>query len=201
MMSRYKKILAVAMGVGMTAAVGIPSAYAARPNTLPAGTVVTGNLKSGTKMTFDGNIDGVAITVKCTTFTTSGKVPAKASDTVTLTGAPTIKGCTDDIGGKDTIKTNTTNGKWKLSVTKTSPYTMTLTMPKAGATFTSSVLSSCVITAAPTKADAIPGSYNGTSTDTVTNGSIPTSGSGCTSTTATTSATVVLSPAPGAPPF
>jgi hypothetical protein len=202
MMSRYKKILVVAMGIGMTAAVAVPSAYAARPNTLPAGTKVTGNLKSGTKMTFVGDIDGVPITVSCKTFTSSGTIPKKKNAlTVNLTKPPTISGCTDSLGGTDTVKTNGTNGKWSLTLTKSAPYTMTLTIPKAGATFTSSIEAGCTITAAPTAAAGVAGSYDGTSTDTVKNASIPTSGSGCTSTSAKTSATVVLSPAPGPPPF
>jgi hypothetical protein len=202
MMSRYKKILIVLLGLGMTLFLAAPSAYAARPHTLPAGTKVTGNLASGTKMTFKGTINGVPITVTCTTFTAVGKVPkGKSPKKVNLTTAPTIKGCTDNLHGIDTIKTNSTNGKWSLSMNSTAPYTMTLTMPKASATFSSSVLPSCVITAAPTAKVAIPGSYDGVSTDTVTNAPIATSGSGCASTSAKTSATVVLSPAPGAPPF
>jgi len=201
MMSSYKKILVVLMGVGMTAAVAVPSAYAARPNTLPAGTVVTGNLKSGTDMTFAGDIDSVPITVSCKTFTATGKVPKKTSYTFTLSKAPTISGCTDSLGGTDTVKTNSTHGSWSLKVSKTSPYSLTLNIPKAGATFVSSIESGCTITAAPTGVAGVKGSYDGTSTDTVKNAVIPTSGSGCTSTSAKTSAIVVLSPAPGAPPF
>jgi hypothetical protein len=206
MMSRYKKmvtgVLAVGMaGLGMAIVVAAPSAYAG-PKTLPAGTVVTGNLETGTNMTFKGDIDSVAVTVTCTTFTASGKVPAGTPKKVNLSKPPTIKGCTDTLGGHDTITTNQTNGKWSLSITgKASAYKMILHMPKAGATFKSSILSSCVITAAPTKAVSITGSYDGNDTDTVTNAPIATSGSGCTSTTATTSAIVVLSPAPGPPPF
>jgi len=201
MMSRYKKILIVVLGLAMTAFLATPSAFAG-PKTLPAGTKVTGNLKTGTKMTFKGTINGVPITVTCTTFTGSGKVPAGTDvKKVNLTLPPTIKGCTDTLGGIDTIKTNQTSGKWWLSMNATAPYTMTLSMPKKGATFSSSILSSCVITAAPTARVGIAGSYDGTSTDTVTNAPIPTSGSGCTSTSAKTSATVVLSPAPGPPPF
>jgi hypothetical protein len=70
-----------------------------------------------------------------------------------------------------------------------------------GATFQSSILSACTITAAPNGAVKVVGAYNGKNTDTVTNAKIPTKGTGCTSTTATTSATEVLSPAPGAPPW
>jgi hypothetical protein len=201
MMSKLKKISVVALGLGMAALVAAPSAYAARPSSLPKGTKVTGKLKTGTKMVFLGNIDGVPITVSCTSFTAKGKVPAAGATSISLSAPPTISGCTDSLAGTDTVKTNQTNGKWTLSVTTTTPYKMTLGMPKAGATFTSSIESGCVITAAPKAAEGITGTYDGNNTDQVTKAPIPTSGAGCTSTTAKVTATVVLSPAPGPPPF
>jgi hypothetical protein len=198
-MTRYKGMLVVALGLGMAAMlVTSTSAFAS----LKPGQTVKASLAKGTKMTFAGDIDAVPITVTCKTFKASGKAPNPASDTVTLSAPPTISKCTDSLGGKDTIKTNSTNGSWTLSVSGASaPYTMTLTIPQAGATFTSSVESGCTITAAPSGSAGVSGSYNGTNTDTVSGASIPTSGSGCTSSNATTSATVVLKPAPGAPPF
>jgi hypothetical protein len=201
-MSSYKKVLMAVMGVGMAAFVAVPIASAARPNSLPAGTKVTGALKSGTDMIFDGTINGVGIKVTCSSFSASGKVPSGSPYTVTLATPPKISGCHDSLDGNDTIKTNQTNGKWTLTETSTTPYKMALGIPKAGATFTSSVLSSCVITAEPSSAGSVSGSYNTkTGTDTVKSAKIPTTGSGCTSSTAKTSATVVLTPNPGAPPF
>jgi hypothetical protein len=204
MNSRHMKTLIAALGVGafVLASAAVSSASSAtRPNTLPAGTKVTAALKSGTKMVFDGDIDGLAVTVNCTTFSGSATIPKGSPDTMNLAKPPTISGCTVS-GTKATIKTNQTNGKWSLSVTSTKPYTLTLTMPQAGATFTDSALvTGCTITAAPSAAQAIPGAYNGKNTDKVSNAPIPTSGSGCTSTTATTTATVVFTPKPGAPPF
>lgn len=193
-MLRHRKPLVAALGVGALVFVTATAAWAS----LPAGTKVTGTLKSGTDMTFQGDIDSIPITVTCTSFTASGVVPKTPSYTVKLSAPPTISGCTDSSGGTDTIKTK---GKWSLVENSTSPYTMTLVIPKKGATFSSSVLPSCTITAAPSKAADVVGSYDGNDTDTVTNAAIPTKGSGCTSTTASTDATVVLSPAPGAPPF
>jgi hypothetical protein len=191
-------MLVVTMGVALAAVLATATAAFA---TLPAGTTVTGTLKSGTKMTFKGDINSIPITVSCTTFSASGKVPSSPSYTVTLSSPPTISGCKDNTGGKDTITTNSTNGSWTISVSKKKPYKATLTVPKAGATFTSNILSGCVITAAPSAAAPVTGAYNGKNTDTVTNAKVPTSGSGCTSTTAKTSATVILSPSPGKPPF
>jgi hypothetical protein len=163
--------------------------------TLPAGTVVKASLKTGTNMIFNGAIDSIPITVTCTSFKASGKVPSTPSDSVTLSAPPQITGCTDNSGGTDTI---TTAGTWKLSETST---TQKLKIPQNGATFTSSVLPGCTVTAAPSGSVKVKGKYNDSNTVTVTNAPIPTSGSGCTSATATTTGTIVEKPAPGPPPF
>jgi hypothetical protein len=201
MMSLRKKIAIVALGAGVVVLATPAIGYSAS-RSLPAGTKVSAKLKKGTDMIFDGAINGVPIVVTCTSFTSSGKVPAKPGYKVTLTSPPKITGCTDDFGGTDTITDNSTNGKWTLTENKTAPFTLTLTIPKAGATFKSSDLPTCLITAAPTAADPVVGSYNDANgTDTVSKAAIPTTASGCSSTKATTSATVVLTPNPGAPPF
>lgn len=190
-MSKLTKTIVAIVGT-VTLVFGVATAAFA---SLPAGTTVTAKLKTGTKVTFKGDIDSVPITVSCTTFTATGKVPSPASDTMKSTVPPTIKGCTDSSGGTDTIKTS---GTWTLTIAST---TLTLGVPKDGATFKSSILSGCTITAAPTAAIKVVGAYNGHNTDTVTNKPVPTKGTGCTSTTATTSAVEILSPAPGAPPW
>ncbi len=190
-MSRLTKTIVAIVASGALAFGVTTAAFASQP----AGTTITAKLKTGTKVTFKGDIDSVPITVSCTTFTATGKVPSPASDTMKATVPPTIKGCTDSSGGTDTIKTS---GTWTLTMSST---TMTLLVPKDGATFKSSILSGCTITAAPTAAVKVVGTYNDKNTDTVTNKPVPTKGTGCTSTTATTSAIEVFSPAPGAPPW
>lgn len=167
------------------------------------GTTITGALKTGTKMILSGTINGIPITVNCTTFTATGKAPAKGLSVAIA--PPTIKGCTDTLGGKDTVITNQTNGKWKVaevdapndeSATEPNPTgdKLKLTIPKAGATFSSSLVPGCTITAAPTVASSVSGTYDDTSTGKVTNSPIPVSATGCSATTATVSATVILSP-------
>jgi hypothetical protein len=200
MLAKPRKILTVTLGVAVAAVLATASlAYA---TSLPPGTTVTANLKSGTDMVFNGAIDSIPITVSCTTFTGTGTIPQTSSDTLTLSSPPTLSGCTDTSGGTDTITTNQTNGSWVLTAKgKKAPYSLTLEIPKAGATFTSSALSACTVTAAPKKPAKVKGSYDGTNTDTVSGAKIPTKGSGCTSSTATATATVVFSPSPGAPPF
>jgi hypothetical protein len=190
-MSRLTKTVVAIVGTSALVFGITTAAYA----TLPAGTTITGSLKAGTDMTFKGDIDSIPITVSCTKFSAKGKVAKKASDTMKLSAPPAITGCTDSSGGTDTI---TTSGSWTLTIAAKA---LTLGIPKAGATFKSSILPSCTITAEPSAAGGVKGTYNGSNTDKVTNAKIPTTGSGCTSTTATTTATVVLSPAPGAPPW
>jgi hypothetical protein len=202
MMSLRKKIATAALAVGV-AVLATPAVGYSAPNSLPAGTKVTGKLETGTKMVFVGTINGIKITVKCSSFTSSGKVPTKPGYKITLYTLPKISGCIDSLGSADTITTKAMTGQhWTLTENKTAPFTMALTIPIAGATFVSAALPSCVITAAPTVADPVTGSYNdATGTVTDTNSSIPTTGSGCTSGTSTVTATIVLTPNPGAPPF
>lgn len=194
-MPRPRKMLVATLAVTAVAVLATATAAFA---TLGPNVTVTGSLKSGTDMTFKGDIDSIPITVSCTNFSASGTTGSSPSSSVPLNAPPTINGCTDSLGGTDTINTNQTNGKWSLSAKGKK---MTLSIPKAGATFTSSVESGCTITAAPTKAAAVKGKYNENNTDTVKNAKIATKGSGCTSTSASTSATVILSPAPGKPPW
>jgi len=171
---------------------------------LAKGATVSGALKTGTNMVFKGTINGVPITVNCTSFSASGKIPA--TGLVVTVGPPAISGCTDSLGGTDTIKTNATNGTWKVSEIDlandeagTEPNStgdrVKLTIPKAGASFSSTILSGCVVTAAPTAAVGVTGKYNDVSTDTVTNAKIAVSSTGCSAASPTTvSATVILSP-------
>lgn len=182
-------------GAVITAATVQASATTVRHFTTPApGTTITGNLKTGTKMLLKGSINGIPITVSCTKFTGIGKAP-KTGLTITIS-PPTFGGCTDTLGGKDTVKPNQTNGKWK--VTETIPVgnkdTVSLTIPMAGATFSSSLVPGCVITAAPSIAAKVTGPYDNVNTVTVTASPIKVSAAGCSATTATVTATVVFSP-------
>ncbi|MBO0727895.1 MAG: hypothetical protein J2P57_01465 [Acidimicrobiaceae bacterium] len=208
MLSRTKKFAIAGTCAGAliagTAAASFANADAGDNFSRPAGTVETAALKTGTTMNFKGTIDGVAITVKCTGFKASGKLPATGL-TVTLTNPPTISGCTDSLGGTDTVTTNQTNGKWKLqevdapatsdTVEPNTGDKAVLIIPKAGATFKSSILSSCTVTAAPSGAARVSGTYNDINTIHDNGANIPTAGTGCTTAAnAHVVATVVLSP-------
>ncbi len=163
------------------------------------GTKVTAN---SPKTTFAGTINGIPVTVTCTNFTDSVTITAKDKTSVVIP-PPTINGCTDTLGGTDTIvTTSSTDGKWELK-TNSAGTQLTLVIPKDGASFSSSVLSSCTITAAPTKAVNVVGKYSSTKgTDTVSKAKITVKGSGCTANSSTTTTTVTFSPNPGKiPPF
>ncbi len=194
MISRPKKMVIVAVSA---AAMLFGTATAVYGSVAP-GTKVTGT--SGSTV-FQGTIDGFAITVTCTNFTDTVTVPAGANKSLNIP-PPTINGCTDDLGGTDTITTNSTNGSWKLKSNGTGTK-LKLVIPKAGATFTSSFVAGCTITAAPTASVKVTGTYNHTNgTDTVTNQPIAVSASGCTASNASTTVTVTFSPTPGTiPPF
>jgi hypothetical protein len=212
---RLRKFVISACAVGAVSLVTAASVYATGSTDTDdsfnlKGAAITGVLKTGTSMVFTGTIDSVInITVTCKSFKASGTTPTKGL-VVDLAKSPTISSCTDSTGGTDTITTNTKNGKWVLTevdatndetAVEPTPLTCkgtacdkgTLTIPKAGATFASSLLSGCVITVAPTKAVTVSGTYNDVNTITVKNASIPVVGnSKCTASASTISGTIVL---------
>jgi hypothetical protein len=205
-MVRGKKPIVAALGAAAIVIGAASAAYATDTGdhfSLASGTIVSAKLATGTKLTFKGSIDGVNISVACTGFAASGKIPASGL-TVTLPASPKISGCKDSLGGTDTVTTNMTNGSWTLTEVdalndeaKAEPNATgdkaTLTIPQAGATFQSSALSSCVVTAAPTGPAPVTGTFNDKNLIKVVSAPIPTSGSGCTSTTALATGTILLS--------
>ena len=191
-MDSFRKKTIVAALASMAMIFGLAASAGA---SLKPGTTVTGTSKS---VVFKGTIDGAPITVTCTGFKDSGTV--KSGDKTSMSiGRPSITGCHDTLGGKDTIATS---GSWRLTVNK-SGSTVSLVIPKDGAVFTSSVLKSCKVIAAPNGPAPVPGAYsaaNGTVKS--SNAKIPVKGSGCTATAASETATITLSPKPGKiPPF
>jgi hypothetical protein len=112
---------------------------------------------------------------------------------VNLAAPPTFSGCTDSFGGTDTV---TASGTWTLVFTDAAGDeraekpgdTVTLNIPQAGLTTTSSVAPGCTVTDAPTGPARLSASYDDSGTATFTSNSVPISGSGC-----TTSADAVFS--------
>jgi hypothetical protein len=159
MISNLRKAAIVASALGTAAAFVTPVAFAssAKPavadaSISPASTTIKG---SSTKAVFVAPVDGIDLTVTCTSFKSSGKTPASGL-TVELPTAPTYSGCTDSAGGTDTVKTS---GAWTITANSTGSQ-LTIGLPKDAATFTSSILSGCVVTIAPSGATTLTGKYN-----------------------------------------
>jgi hypothetical protein len=190
-------VVAMSVPLGL-AAVGTAGA-ATTPHRASATTyTVTAALKKATVMTLAGTVESLPITVSCKTFAASGTTTSTTllNVKVTLTKSPTISSCKDSDGGTDTVKTS---GKWTVEETKSGKTTyLTLTIPKGGATFSSTLLTGCTIDAAPSTAAPVKGTFvsSGTlaGTDTVKKVAVPVKAAGpCSSgSTSSISSTVVL---------
>lgn len=167
------------------------AAYAVR-NTLPAGTAVT---VSGT-LHFDEGINGLTIKVKCTSFAATATVVGP--NHLNFVPSPAITGCTDSLGGTDTITTNSTNGNWFLAA----PAPMKLGIPQAGATFTSTAvqLAGCTTTWTPAGLVKLTGAYNGVNTEKVTSQPLAVSAVGCSASTMKIWVKAVMAPNTGPVP-
>lgn len=199
-----RKIVSVVVGLGATLLITCAAGYADH-NSVPTGTRIEVSLGNEPnpdcpkprELSMEFELDGLALTSCCSNLIDSTVVPAGANKVLTVV-PPTISGCTDSLGGVDTIKTK---GSWLLKVTGAAPTLLDLVIPKAGAEFTSSLVPSCKVTFASTRTVKVQGTYSSsTGTDTVENAPIALDASGCTASSASTSATLVFSPDPGALP-
>ncbi|MCL6302140.1 hypothetical protein [Streptomyces kronopolitis] len=192
-----------AAGTGIAAALALPLAVtgpaaalpagaaplAASTTVLPAGHGFTATLSG--KATFKAG----SVVVTCTVSTSSGQVPAapgnhNAAGPVSSSTTPaTYSSCTTSLPGVSASVT--TSGTWGVAMQMGAPVTAGLTIPTGGFVLKTSGLASCTVTAAPTAAATVPGTWaNGApSTLTFTNAAVPVKvvgGFGC-PTTATSS--------------
>ncbi len=137
--------------------VGVASSPAFAAGVSPTNTLITA---SSSSLKFAGTLNGVAFTVTCTSASLQFTSPSSGYGPVSVVNDPTISSCTDSLSGTDTVTANHTNGSW--SVLATSTPSVQLTISQAGATFTTSALSGCVVTAAPSAAATITASFNNT---------------------------------------
>ncbi|HET9622969.1 MAG TPA: hypothetical protein VFP84_16470 [Kofleriaceae bacterium] len=162
--------------IGTTAALCIiPTAFAT--TVTPAGEHFSAALTTGTSATFKL---GTSTTVTCTNSTTSGSVPASpansnaggpVSETITNPvfndgGTTPCKGTIAGINVNAPLSTNSTNGPWSITLNGTGPTAVaTLTIPKAGASTTVSLLGvNCTALIAPNGPASVTGSWtNGVS--------------------------------------
>nr|WP_107052821.1 hypothetical protein [Streptomyces sp. NRRL S-1448] len=176
----------VVAGAGIAAAVGLaagvtgpamaqPAATAAAAATTvtPAGHAFTATLSG--KATFTAG----SVTVTCTTSTSSGQVPAApgnhndAGPVSSSTTPATYGSCTTSMPGVSA--TVTTTGTWGVAMQNGTPATAGLTIPSGGFVLRTSGLASCTVTAAPTTAATVNGTWtNGApSTLAFSNASVP----------------------------
>ncbi|WP_234326928.1 hypothetical protein [Streptomyces sp. NRRL S-337] len=174
----------VVAGAGIAAAVGLaagvtgpamaqPAGTAAATTVTPAGHAFTATLSG--KATFTAG----SVTVTCTTSTSSGQVPAApgnhndAGPVSSSTTPATYGSCTTSMPGVSA--TVTTTGAWGVAMQNGTPVTAGLTIPSGGFVLRTSGLASCTVTAAPTTAATVNGTWtNGApSTLAFSNASVP----------------------------
>jgi hypothetical protein len=186
------KVPLLIMGVASLLVTVAGTGYAVE-HSLPPGTTVTIALGGSDHLIkFDVTVDGLPQSIPCTTFSASGTVKPSPGATLRIS-PPIISGCSSNTGPHVIVKTNSTNGSWKLS--DSSGATMDLVIPKKGLTLGEG-RSSCVY-AAPTADATVTGAYNSKDKDTITDQSIPVAGKGCTATDLSVTVSLVISPKPG----
>ncbi|MCX4695548.1 hypothetical protein [Streptomyces sp. NBC_01408] len=203
-MIRTRTALALATAaVGMLSVASVTATASAAPLPLAGSTTVT---PAG--HAFKANLSGKAtlkagsVTVTCTVSVATGTVPAApgnhnaAGPVSSPISAPTYSSCTSSIPG--VTPTVTTSGAWTVSMQDGSPITATMTVPVGGLVVKTTGLANCTVTAAPTAAANVGGTWaNGAPPSlTFANASVPvkvTGGFGCpTSATASTFNAVYL---------
>ncbi|MFE6744081.1 hypothetical protein [Streptomyces tubercidicus] len=174
-------------GTGIVAALGLALAVTSPATAQPAGTpsAAAATTVSPAGHSFTATLSGKAtfkagsVTVTCTTSVSSGQVPAApgnhnpAGPVSSSTTPATYGSCKTSIPGVSA--TVTTTGTWGVAMQYGAPVTAGLTIPAGGFVLKTSGLASCTVTAAPTSAATVNGSWaNGApSTLTFTNASVP----------------------------
>ena len=191
-------------GTGIVAALGLSLAMTTAATAQPAGTpsAAAATTVSPAGHGFTATLSGKAtfkagsVTVTCTTSSSSGQVPDAPGNhnpdgPVSSSTTPATYGsCTTSMPGVSA--TVTTSGAWGVAMQNGAPVTAGLTIPVGGFVLKTSGLASCTVTAAPTSAATVNGTWtNGApSTLAFANASVPvkvTGGFGCpTSSTSST---------------
>lgn len=184
-MRRKKKfaaaVAAASLVVGIVPAVVVASIIT---NATAVAVKVTSKLKTNSVAVFtatSGPING--LTATCTASSATFQLTTKGGGLGPFTTSnPTYTGCTDSLGGTDTLKTNSTNGHWTVTYVNSSgspkPDQIKQGIPKAGETLVSSLASGCIVTFAPSAAASVSGSYDNAGNLQFTNQSTSYSASG-----------------------
>lgn len=146
---RVRQVLVATVTVGaICVSAGIASAtgsYVLKP----AGKHVSVKVTEKTKFAFNAKFDGQKASMLCKGFSSTGVTPH--AGLVLKIQPPRFSGCTDSLGGKDTITTNLEHGSWKLSFAapKAGKIAVRLGIPEKGARLVSTFDPYCVIVAGP----------------------------------------------------
>ncbi|MFG2875484.1 hypothetical protein ACGFYU_10825 [Streptomyces sp. NPDC048337] len=195
---------ALALGMAAAGALSLASVTASAAPLAAAGSTTVTPAGHSFKATLSGKatLKAGSVTVTCTVSVSTGTVPAApgnhnaAGPVSSPISPPTYSSCTSSMPG--VTPTVTTSGAWSVSMQDGSPITATMTVPVGGLVLKTTGLASCTVTAAPTAAPAVGGTWaNGApSSLTFTNASVPvkvTGGFGCpTSATSSTFNAVYL---------
>ena len=189
MLPRITRLAFATVAAAGLTTLGMTAAQADDAGLDPANTAVHG---VSADLQFSGTLSGLSFSSSCTEATLDFTTPAGGLGPIDLSSTPSITGCTDNFGGNDTI---TASGTWQ--VTWQSAGQVTLTIPQGGATFSTSFLPGCTVTAASDGPVQIVGTYDNVNKAVLPAGtSIPFSASGCgtTSGSGTVGGTYTLSP-------
>jgi hypothetical protein len=167
MKGRSRKFTA-AIAVAVLAIAAVPAVVVASiiTNATAVGVNISAKLNTNTASQFTGTSGPLnGLTVTCTASTTGFVLSSKGTGLGPMTlNNPTFTGCKDSLGGTDTIKSNSTNGKWTTTYVNSpgspTPNQIKIGIPKAGQTLVSSVAPNCTITVQPTAAGSVAGSYD-----------------------------------------
>ncbi|MEU8999533.1 hypothetical protein AB0952_08575 [Streptomyces caniferus] len=176
-------VAVLGLSLAMTsAATAQPAAAAASTTVTPAGHGFTATLSG--KATFKAG----SVTVTCTVSSSSGQVPAApgnhnpAGPVSSSTTPATYSSCTTSMPGVSASVS--TSGAWGVAMQNGAPVTAGLTIPVGGFVLKTSGLASCTVTAAPTSAATVNGTWTNGAPSTLgfTNAQVPvkvTGGFGC----------------------
>jgi hypothetical protein len=163
--------------VSALAAAAVPAVVVASIITNATGIAVnvSAKLKATTNAVLTGQtgpLTGVVST--CTASTTKFQMNTKGGGLgpFTLTN-PTFTGCTDNLGGTDTLTSNNTNGPWTATYVNSTgspnPDQIRIGVPQAGQTLVSTFAPSCTVTLFPAAAGSVLGSYDNAGNLQITN--------------------------------
>ncbi|MCB5907094.1 hypothetical protein [Streptomyces pinistramenti] len=148
---------ALGLSLAMAGPAGASTAAAAPTTVAPAGHGFSAAL-TGTS-TFSAG----SVTVTCTASGSTGQVPAApgnhnaAGPVSSAISAPTYGSCTTSMPGVGA--TVTTTGDWGVAMQNGAQVTAGLAMPSGGFVLKTSGLANCTVTAAPTAAATVSGSW------------------------------------------